>query len=105
MSDKPSKEAMEAAQKAMADLVDCCHCPTPCIIHENDVPIIARALDAFAAERVKAALEQERAAVKRKQEYDDKCCRSCGGYNMGSHFCAGRSDPGSVNERALRGAE
>ncbi len=38
----------------MTDLVDCCHCPTPCIIHENDAPILARALDAFAAAAVKA---------------------------------------------------
>ncbi len=50
----PSPEATEAAQKAMTDLVDCCHCPTPCIIHENDAPILARALDAFAAAAVKA---------------------------------------------------
>ena len=48
MSDKPSKEAMEAARELECFCAMSCQCK----------PMIARALDAFAAERV--AAEQNR---------------------------------------------
>lgn len=64
-----------------------------------EITAIAAALRKARAEGHAAGLKQAR----KQAEHDAKLCRSCGGYEMGAHFCQGRSASDNVNAQALYG--